>query len=128
VSRFIAAKDDDFYSAAAFAVVHDLVREGNRMLEGAQKDDAESREGLVAIVESFHEITSVLGFRFPSQAGDNSALTAGLLDYLLELREDARKEKAFERADAIRDRIAELGVQVEDTASGPRWRIDAGGA
>ena len=126
VRRFIAAMDDDFNSAAAFAVVHDLVREGNRLLEGAQKGDTESREGLLAIVESFLEITSVLGFRFPSQAGDNSELTAGLLDYLLELREDARKERAFERADAIRDRIAELGVQVEDTASGPRWRIDAG--
>ncbi|MBA2726396.1 MAG: hypothetical protein H0U53_10440, partial [Actinobacteria bacterium] len=42
----------------------------------------------------------------------------------LELREEARSEKAFDRADAIRDKLQGLGVAVEDTPGGPRWRVE----
>ena len=121
VRRFIEAMDDDFNSAGAFAVMHDLVREGNKVL--TELETGGDPQDLVRIVESFLELTGVLGFKFPSDPGNDSELTSGLLDYLLELREDARKEKAFERADAIRDRITSMGVLVEDTPSGPRWRI-----
>ena len=121
VRRFIEAMDDDFNSAEAFAVIHDLVREGNKVLTAVEAGG--DMADLVQVMESFLELTSVLGFRFPVSSGEDSELTSGLIDYLLELREDARKEKAFARADAIRDRITEMGVQVEDTPSGPRWRI-----
>jgi cysteinyl-tRNA synthetase len=42
------------------------------------------------------------------------------------LREEARREKAFERADGIRHKLGELGVTIEDTPAGPRWRLGAG--
>lgn len=122
ISRFIAEMDDDFNSAGAFAVVHEIVREGNRRLEGAQQGDADDADALAGLVRDFLELTSLLGFRF---AGADAAegLTSGLLDLLLDLREEARAEKAFARADGIRDRLEELGVTVEDTPSGPRWRV-----
>ena len=122
VGRAIEALDDDFNSAAAFAAVHDLVREGNRSLEGAQRGEPEARKTLAGLVEQFIELTTMFGFSF-SSAGAADAIVGSLVDYLLELREDARKEKAFDRADAIRDRLIEMGVAVEDTPSGPRWRI-----
>jgi cysteinyl-tRNA synthetase len=126
VARFVEAMDDDFNSAVAFAVVHELVGEANRELEGAQRGESDSEARLVPLVATFLELTSVLGFDLPSGAGSD-LLTSDLVDYLLELREQARAEKAFERADAIRDRLTALGVIVEDTPAGPRWRLGGPG-
>jgi cysteinyl-tRNA synthetase len=123
VARFINAMDDDFNSAGALAAVHDLVTEANKEIEALQGDGS-GTAALVDLTTQFLEITSVLGFEFADEAG-SSALVGGLLDYMLELREQARSEKAFERADGIRARLEQLGVVVEDTSSGPRWRIGA---
>jgi cysteinyl-tRNA synthetase len=122
IDAFVSAMDDDFNSAAAFAVVHDLVGEANRRLEGVQRGDAEAEEHLGPLVSTFLELTSVLGFDLPLDEGSDE-LTSGLIDYMLELREQARAEKAFERADGIRSRLTALGVIVEDTPTGPRWRL-----
>jgi cysteinyl-tRNA synthetase len=122
VQRFIEAMDDDFNSAEAFAVIHDLVREANRRIEGAQSGEEQPRGDLVALTEQFLELTAVLGFGFPAQ-GPDSELLAGLIGYLLELREQARNDKDFDRADGIRARLQELGVTIEDTPKGARWHV-----
>jgi cysteinyl-tRNA synthetase len=123
VARFIAAMDDDFNSPEALAVIHDLVRTGNRLLEGAEKGDDELRPALIRAARAFSELAAVLGFRFPVPVEREESLVRGLIDYLLELREAARAEGAFAHADAIRERLGNLGVAVEDTPSGPRWRV-----
>jgi cysteinyl-tRNA synthetase len=96
------------------------------MLEEAQRGDTEQRKSLIEIAGTFVELTGVLGFRFPAVAGGDGELLGSLLDYLLELREEAREEKAFARADSIRERLSEIGVTIEDTPAGARWRLDAG--
>ncbi|HYO60944.1 MAG TPA: DALR domain-containing protein, partial [Actinomycetota bacterium] len=108
----------DLNSAAAFAVVHDVVKEGNKALAGGEAE----RDDLISLVTTFQELTGVLGFGFPSSQ-DSSGIVEGLLDFLLEMREEARAEKAYARSDAIRDRLTSLGVTIEDTAAGPRWRL-----
>ena len=122
VSRFVEAMDDDFNSAGAFAVVHDLVKEGNRRLPGTQGGEADDARSLAGLVSTFLELTGVLGFGFPSST-DASGLVEELLDFLLELREEARAEKAYARSDAIRDKLSAAGVTIEDTPAGPRWRL-----
>ena len=122
IARFIEAMDDDFNSAAALAVIHDLVRNGTKSIEAAQRGDAGALEEIKQHVVDFLELTGVMGFRFETGAA-SSELVDGLVSYLLELREQARDEKAFDRADSIRDRLVELGVSVEDTPAGPRWRV-----
>jgi cysteinyl-tRNA synthetase len=77
---------------------------------------------LVQHVVDFIELTGVLGLDF-APAEVSSELVGGLVEYLLALREQARVEKAFDRADGIRDKLIELGVSVEDTPAGPRWRV-----
>lgn len=124
VARFIEAMDDDFNSAGALSVIHDLVREGNKRLEEAQRGDDESRHAIAELYVSFAELTRLLGFKFQVVERADHALLGGVLDYLLELREQARSEKAFDRADAIRDKLQDLGVAVEDTPGGPRWRLE----
>ncbi|MBA2425776.1 MAG: cysteine--tRNA ligase [Actinobacteria bacterium] len=122
VQRFTDTLDDDFNSSGAFAVVHDLVREANRCVEGAQRGPGEDRNLLIAFTETFLELTSVMGFRFDAATGSDE-LTARLIDYLLELREGARRNKEFAAADGIRDRLESFGVSIEDTPVGPRWRL-----
>ena len=122
VARFIEAMDDDFNSAAALGVLHDLVRAGNKAIPGAQRRDAAARDELKQHVIDFLELTDVLGLEFEA-AQASSEILDGLVGYLLELRQQARDEKAFDRADAIRDKLIELGVEVEDTPAGPRWRV-----
>jgi cysteinyl-tRNA synthetase len=122
VARFVEALDDDFNSAGAFAAVHEVVREGNRLLETAQHGDETARGELIEAVGAFLEMTNVLGFTFETEAAD-SELVAGLVEYLIELRQKAREEKAFSRADEIRDRLVALGVAIEDTPTGARWRL-----
>ncbi len=122
IASFVAFLDEDFNSAAAFTVVHDVVRRGNKQIEAAHQGDAEARSQLSRSLRVFVEMTDVLGFRFASSV-QKSELVDGLVGYLIELREEARKEKAFARADAIRDRLAGLGVALEDTPEGTRWRV-----
>ena len=124
ITRFIAAMDDDFNSSEAIAVVHEIVREANKHIEGAQRGDAAARATVVELAAAFIEMTEALGFRFAADEA-SSKLTDDLVQLLLQLREEAREEKAFERADKIRDRLTAIGVMVEDTPAGPRWRRGA---
>jgi cysteinyl-tRNA synthetase len=125
VQSFIDALDDDFNSAEAFAAIHELVREGNKRIEPAQRGDAGAREELVEMTTAFLELTGVLGMRFTVEESD-SELIAGLVEAMLDLRERARARKDFAEADAIRDKLTELGVVIEDTAAGARWRVGQG--
>lgn len=120
IGRFIEALDDDFNSSQAFAVVHELVREANRRIEPAQRGETEDREVLASLTEAFAEMTTMMGFSF--EPAESPKLVDDLVGYLLELRDSARRDKDFERADAIRSRLAAMGVAIEDTAAGARWR------
>jgi len=114
--RFAAAMNDDLHTPEAVAVLFDVAREANRSLERAD-------HGAVhAAAELFDELLDgVLGVPMTSAADDGS-LMAGVTELLLEQRQAARKRRDFESADAIRDRLGELGLAVEDTPDGPRWR------
>jgi cysteinyl-tRNA synthetase len=124
--EFVAAMDDDLGTPAAIAVVHDHVREGNRLLaEGASAAE---------IATSVRAMLAVLGLdpadpAWPSAGGSDAKLTAAvdtLIAGLLEERASARADKDWARADAIRDRIAAAGIDVEDTPDGPKWSLSAG--
>jgi cysteinyl-tRNA synthetase len=51
-------------------------------------------------------------------------LTPKLLDLLLDIRQQLRKSKNFEMADAVRNKLAEMGVVIEDGPQGSRWKIE----
>ncbi len=121
---FVEAMDDDLGTPAAVAVLHDAVREGNRLVDSGDAAAAQQVAGRVlAMLE-------VLGLsphdpHWASDAGDAGlrdvvdALVRGLLDQ----RARARAAKDFATADAIRDQIKAAGVEIEDTAQGPRWSV-----
>ena len=122
VARFVTEMDDDFNSAGALSVLHDLVRAGNKLVEDVQRGNEEARKSLIAHVEVFLELTGVLNLNFETETV-GSELAGNLIEFLLELRDRAREEKSFERADAVRAKLTELGVVIEDTPAGTRWRV-----
>mgnify|MGYP000945270118 CR=1 FL=1 len=47
---------------------------------------------------------------------------AELMDVILELRQECRAQKQYALADAIRDKLSELGITIEDSPQGARWK------
>ena len=126
---FENAMDDDLGTPAAVAAIHDVVREGNKLLAGG---DSPALRGTAASVLA---MLDVLGLHpeDPAFAGTGGAqdqqLTAAvdsLVQALLEQRAAARANKDFSTADAIRDRIKAAGIEIEDTPTGPKWSLEAG--
>lgn len=115
--RYVAAMDDDFNTVDAMAAIHDLVTETNRFRAEAQGGD---RLALRDAVSLLRELGAPLGlFRVRGTAG--SSIEAGLVELLIALRRELRGRKAFDLADQVRDRLAELGVELKDTAQGTLW-------
>ena len=55
--------------------------------------------------------------------GDKAAIDVARIEALMSERQEARKTKDFARADAIRNELTEMGVVLEDTPQGPRWKL-----
>jgi cysteinyl-tRNA synthetase len=121
---FRAALDDDLGTPAAVAAVHEAVRAGNTAL--AAGDDA----AVAAALGPVRAMLDVLGLdplhpQWAAGGGDGrlTQVTDGLVQLALEQRQAARARKDYAAADAVRDQLAALGVQVEDTPQGPRWEL-----
>lgn len=114
LGQFIEAMDDDFNTAQAVAVLFDLIRDGNRLL-----DDGQDASAVGAAVE---EIVSVLGLDDASGPSTKSAdLSDAAVAGLVEQRTLARSERRFEDADSIRDELDSQGIILEDGPDGTRW-------
>lgn len=121
---FAAAMDDDLGTPAAIAAVHEMVREGNTALA------AGNERAVAGTLGSVRAMLGVLGLDpldpqwVSSSRGDRLVeVTGGLVRLALEQRAAARARKDYVAADAIRDSLGTLGVQVEDTPQGPRWEL-----
>ncbi|MBI2823228.1 MAG: cysteine--tRNA ligase [Planctomycetia bacterium] len=129
--RFLASMDDDFNTGGAIGDLFELVRALNKFVDGESLE--ESAKATPAAVATFRagartlrELAATLGlFRAPPKApvGASDALTGQLLDLLAAVRSELRKAKNFAMADSIRDRLAALGVTLEDRPDGTAWTI-----
>ena len=121
--EFVAAMNDDLGTPTAVAVLHNAVREGNFALDAGETDLVATRLaeviGMLAILGL--DATSATWERNGDQ--QLAAVVDGLVTELLKHREAARERKDFAAADAIRDSLAALGVEISDTPQGPRWRV-----
>ena len=125
-SKFTAAISDDFNTPEALAVLFDLISTGNSLIGPAERDDDASVGALAGIRATFDRLSAVLGISpaldWP-EAAASSLDIAPLVEYLLELREEARAAKDFARADAIRAKLGAAGIVIEDRTGGARWHL-----
>jgi cysteinyl-tRNA synthetase len=136
-SRFTESMDDDLNTAQAVAVLFDLAREINRARE--------KNHDVTGALNTLTELAQVLGFtleepaRQPLEPGPFVALLSEfdddfrkaperdlkveqLIQRLIEAREELRKARQWQLADVVRDRLAGLGIALEDTPKGTVWK------
>lgn len=129
--RFLESMDDDFNTAGAIAVMHELAGEINGHIEQTglerQRDDDVLR-AVSAATLTLRKLGMLLGL-LTQPAGDaartdaaGDSLVEPLVALLINVRQEARKTKNFALADAVRDGLAKLGITLEDRPDGTGWR------
>jgi cysteinyl-tRNA synthetase len=121
-ARFLAAMDDDFNTPQALGVLFDFNREANRLLNS---EEGISGGTLTAIDGLYQELGSdILGI-IPDkiETSGGAGIEADLIQLLIDLRTEARTRKDWATSDAIRDRLAKIGVALEDRPEGTTWRL-----
>lgn len=119
VAAFKAAMDDDFNTPGALSVLFDMARELNKL-------KAEQQPQAAAFAARMRELAGVLGLLYQDpetflQAGLDDDETQ-VIEALIQQRNQARANKDWAAADAARDKLKEMGVVIEDSASGTTWR------
>ena len=119
--EFIAAMDDDFNTARAIGHLFEISHLINSYLGWARRDNAQDQAVVTKVVSIFQELGEVLGI-FIDQESEQGAELEEVLQILAGLRQEARQEKDYALADDIRDFLSSLGINIEDTPAGPRFR------
>lgn len=132
LTRFIEAMDDDLNTPNATAALFDYVSG----LYSAGIEQSEDLPSLLAVYRMLVRHLHVFGVEiadptlYPELIADYAVAPSegaqgrggdGVLDKLLAMRLEARKQRDFAKADAIRNLLKEAGVAIEDTAQGSRW-------
>jgi len=130
--EFEKAMDDDFNTALAIGLMFDLAREVNSYLQRTDFPNlAERIAALQKARQLFTRCNSVLGIWKTSASGEiiledkdteKESLVEDLVNLIIEIRQAARQNKDWSTADRLRDRLKELGIVLEDTPDGVRWR------
>jgi cysteinyl-tRNA synthetase len=110
---FITAMDDDLNTADAVAVIFDLVREINPFISAPH-----AKSALEAAAELFDALTNVLGILYNRK---KESLEEEV-EQLIAARQATRKERNWAEADRIRDELKAMGIVLEDTPQGVKWK------
>ena len=120
--QFIEAMDEDMNTPQALAAIFDQLKETKKF--SVNISNLEKVEALQYSYNSLKKkIEDVLGIAIimEEESGNlknNDKLTGNLIELLIKLRADARKEKNFKLSDEIRDNLKELGIEIQDNKDG----------
>jgi cysteinyl-tRNA synthetase len=114
---FGEAMDDDLNVSVALAALFDFVRDVNNLLDANAVSKAEAKQ-VYALTAGFDNVLGVIG------KVESEAALPEEAEVLIRKREEARKNKDWEMADEIRQQLKAMGIVIEDTAQGVRWKIE----
>ena len=120
---FASVMDDDFNSPRGIAVLQDLTRDVNTLLNSDTEVGAAT---LTAIGDTYTALGGdVLGLVPAVEAGDDGdrQREGALIELLIEMRAQARADRDYARSDQIRDELAALGIVLEDRVDGTIWKL-----
>ncbi|MBQ8983547.1 MAG: cysteine--tRNA ligase [Lachnospiraceae bacterium] len=113
VNRFEAAMDDDLNTADAISVIFELVKFSNTTIDGDS-----SKAYCDAMKDTIYQLCDILGILVRQE----KELLDADIEAMIEERNQARKNKDFARADAIRDELQSRGISLLDTREGVKWK------
>ena len=111
VIEFENAMDDDFNTSNALTSIYELARYIN-----SNFNNESSTKDMIYAKEKFSTLLDVLGISFVKENLDEE------IENLIEERTNARKEKDFKKADEIRDKLHQMGIELKDTPTGVVWK------
>lgn len=119
--KFIAAMDEDFNTSMGLGAIFELVKELNKAV-----DTPINVEGAEVVKETVEYIINVmeeaLGVKLKLETVVGN-MTSELIEFILELRREARNEKNWAMSDKIRDRLAEMGIKIKDGKDKTTWTM-----
>ena len=122
--EFASVMDDDFNSPRGIAVLQDLTRDVNTLLNSDADVGAAT---LKAIDDTYTALGGdVLGLvpAVETRPGGDGQREAALIELLIEMRAQARADRDYARSDQIRHHLAALGIVLEDRVDGTIWKLN----
>lgn len=114
-TKFIEAMDDDLNTSDAISAIFELAKFMNTNIK-----DTSSKEFIGLNIDLFNELTGVLNIANKSvEENDDLART---VEEMIAKRAEAKKNKDFALADKIREELLEMGIVIEDTRQGVKWK------
>ncbi|MFD2742620.1 MULTISPECIES: cysteine--tRNA ligase [Sphingobacterium] len=117
-ARSYAALDDDFNSPVLIAELFEVVRIINSVYDGKLTISESDREKLKSYIQAF--VFDVLGLK-DDQTGTEDGSAEGLMQLIIQIRNEAKQNKDFATSDRIRDELHALGIQLKDSKDGTLW-------
>ncbi|MCK4437512.1 cysteine--tRNA ligase [Candidatus Bathyarchaeota archaeon] len=115
--KFMEAMDDDFDTPVALGHLHAMNGAINEYLT-----EPANKGVLREAADIYVDLLGVLGL-FEKRSAGGDEVTERLITVITDLREEQRKEKNYAFADLLRDRLAEAGVEIQDTSDGTTWKL-----
>lgn len=113
VAKFEAAMDDDFNTADAVSAIFELVK-----LANSTANEESTRAYAELLAGTIEKLSDVLGIITERKA----EVLDSEVEELIAARQRARKEKNFALADEIRQKLLDMGIVLEDTREGVKWK------
>jgi cysteinyl-tRNA synthetase len=118
-NEFIEAMDDDFNTPMALGCLFNFINDTNKFIHTAPQD-GNYREIIFRAVDTIESLSrNIFGLFLKEKDSDLTQEQKTLLEERL----NARKKKDFKRSDNIRDQLKGIGIVVEDTKDGQKWRF-----
>ena len=114
------AMNDDFNTPILIAHLFDGVRVINSVKDGKESLTSSDLDQLKSVFNTF--VTEILGLISGKESSGNN-LTNEVMELVLKLRGNAKKNKDFETADLIREELDKVGIQVKDSREGSSWEV-----
>lgn len=121
--NFFEAMDDDFNTALAIANMFDLAKEINIYYNEVTAGKVDCNQEAVRIaLDVFAEMADIIGILTDEDNSANDGLVDNLMNLIIDIRQTARKNKDWATADKIRDELKNIGITLEDSPTGVRWK------
>ena len=116
-----AAIDDDLNTPMVIANLFEASKIINSAYDGKLMLTQENINELKNLFDTF--LFDILGMKYIPQSNANNGLDNQLMDIIIDLRKQAKFNKDYASADAIRDKLAAIGVEIKDTKDGVVWSV-----
>ncbi|GBC71814.1 Cysteine--tRNA ligase [Candidatus Calditenuaceae archaeon HR02] len=118
-SCFLAAMDNDFNTPEALARLFEMAREVSRLISAQHSVSSETKR---QVLSTFRELGGILGILQKEVERPTKTPVNDLVQLIVEVRSELRRNKQYELADRIREGLGRLGIILEDTDTGTKWR------